>query len=570
MLESEQRAQTSRRSWRWKISRDKLPNLALLLLAAAIAGYKFSEVYVSKSFGWDSAAFLEDGAVYAGYRSYQQAYDPTRPPFLPVVFSLMFRITGPAAIDGYVVSGILYFISMVGAYLLGRKIMSSPLALFAAVSYGVAPMVVEWSGIAYSNVEGTAIAALGLAALVYAVDEQSYSTKRKLLLFAVAFLLLVIAPLTRYTMGAILFSALAFILTSKRAKEILKSRYVFPGIALAILIGFLVMEKWTSAAILHGYTLGSLFPTPTQPNPFPSPLGHSFFLVNFPTELGVGAYGEILAIAFALSLCYFLLAFTLYVRRRYRSKPVDLSDHDLSVLEASAGTSSGVNGAVGQPSSSPTTRNALLIALLLWFGLLFLYYSLLWPYYDPRYSIEFIMPVMLVAFFGIDRVVSRLLDFAVGSKTISARARMRSRSRLRPLLVALCIATVMLLVSALVLLEIGSAVLVYQTTPVVDIQLSQGIREAATWVRENVPASDHIEGDWYTFLWWYLPQYSVSEAPSSYQLQTNAQYAAWMNQISANQISYVVYSNPSSIVIPSNFQLVYTSPTYGVAVFRVT
>ena len=110
---------------------------------------------------------------------------------------------------------------------------------------------------------------------------------------------------------------------------------------------------------------------------------------------------------------------------------------------------------------------------------------------------------------------------------------------------------------------------VVANTPVVDTSLNAGMRQAAAWVKANVPLNARLEGDWYTFLWWYLPNYSILEAPASYQLQTSHDYTTWLNSIYAANVSYVIYSNPTAIDVPPQFQPVFTSNVSGVTVFQV-
>ena len=220
----------------------------------------------------------------------------------------MFRASGPSAFDGYVISGLLYFLAMLGAYLLARQMMNPWLAILPAISYGVAPMVVEWGGVIYSDVEGVALASLGLAVFAYAskVEEKGY-------LFLIGIPLLFLAPLTRYALGIIFIPALVFLLVSGRTLRVLRSGWLYAGLGLAILMFMALSIDWIGYPLSHGYNLRDLVPAPQALNPFLSPQGHRFFFDNFATFLGHGFYGYLIAAAFVVSATFAL--FLLFFRR---------------------------------------------------------------------------------------------------------------------------------------------------------------------------------------------------------------------------------------------------------------
>jgi 4-amino-4-deoxy-L-arabinose transferase-like glycosyltransferase len=520
--------------------------IILMFIAASIAVYRFIVVSNSQSFGWDSAAFMEKAAVFAGFGQYQQGFEPGRPPFLPIVLSFLFRLTGPIAYDAYLLSGVLYFFAILGGYLLAREIMNPFLAIAPAVSFAFAPMVIMWEGIMYSNVEGVAVASIALPIL-------AFSTKPgKNMFYLLAVPLLALAPLTRFTMGIVWIAALVYLVTSGNVRKILSDRYFRLGAALAFAIGLAISLPWIRVTLLLGFPALTIFPSPSELNPFQSSLGKAFFPLNFPNEVGVGVYGYLITALFVFSLIYSIARLVYSAISRRKTTYVDTTR--ISTLRSYGNSTSGFQ------STDPRNRvlvrkNAMISALLTWFMLLFLYYVLLWPYDDLRYSIEFILPALILSYFFLGECVTYLYHYT-----------RRSASKLP---ISASIAVIAIVLFAIAILATQSAVTVNQNTPVVDTGISSGMRQAASWVSSNLAPGTKIEADWYTFGRWYLPNYNVSVAPSAYQLIGPANYQSWQSTIAATHISYVIYSIPSEINVPSNFHVVFTSSNREIVVYKI-
>ena len=542
-----------------------IPILIALAIAALLSVSRYVEVYTSQSIGWDSASFLANGAVYSGDPGYTQAFDPTRPPVIPVILSLMFRLTGPSTNDGYVLSALLYLLGILGCYLVAREIMNPWLALLPAASYGVAPMVVEWAGIVYSNVEGTALAALALASLAY------WFRTRKPWSLVATLPLIVLAVLTRYTMGVVVFAVVVYLLVSSDARKAIRERLwpLATSFAFASLTFYLLANYWIGFPARFGMRLSNIFPAPQTTNPFGSPLGQTFFAANLPSEMGVGRYGAVITIVFMLSAAYALAMFILLHISKGRKVLISVLPSGAAngaiptAVTANAGSTvdgdHSWNKEVWNRRLKVVDADPLVYSLITWFLILFLYYSLIWPYYDPRYSVEFVMPALILAFWGINRVLS--LVFHLGVATGASKRFVR---------VTITLLVIALIVFALTAEMLASGTYVVENSPVLDSSVNAGFRQAAGWILANVPRGAHVEGDWYTFLQWYLPQYNITAAPASYQLQSSASYQSWLSSIAHNGVRYVVYSNPSAIQIPPELHEVYRSPIGGVTVFAVS
>ena len=490
----------------------------VLGLSAVLALSHYLSILSAHSLEWDSGSFLTNGAVYAGYNQFSQAYDPTRPPFVPFLISLVFRISGPSAAGGYAVSSVLYFFGVVATFLLAKRAMSSSIfAALASVAFALAPQVFEWSGIVVSDVEGVSVAMMALTALVYACE----SNPRLLLL---ALPLMVLAPLTRYSMASVFVAAAVYLAASGSLDRLLDHFEFYYGFALGIVAFVVAGIQWVSYPFVNHLGVLSLFPSPDSVNPFHNSLGRAFYLFNFGSVLGRGMFGTIIALAFLLSAVYALLALVLPAARK---------DHN-----------------------SAATTSPIIYALISWFALMFFYYSLVWPYDDLRYSIEFVGPAVLVAFWGFSRLASLLYS-------------LRLRTHHRALGVGVSLVLILLMLAPLTFVTARSGMNVYNTTPPLEGSLNDGLRQASAWLYANVPFSDKIESNWYTLLWWYAPQYNVTPAPLAYQISSQASYITWFQQITRNGVSYIVYVDPSQIRIPAGFVEVFHSTIGNVAVYRM-
>ncbi len=507
---------TIRRRLRPFLSKKKLPDtiilFAVLGFSAAIAASRYILVSQAHSLEWDSGSFLTNGGVYAGYSQYSQSYDPTRPPFVPFLISLAFRLTMPNVADGYAISAALYFCGIIATFLVARRIMNPLLAGLAAGSFALAPKVFEWSGIAVSDVEGVAVGMMALSALIYACEK---STK----LLLVALPLMVLTPLTRYSMASVFIAALVYLAASRNLGRLLDHFEFYYGFGLSILAFVLSGIQWISYPFVNHFGLLILFPSPNVVNPFHTNLGKSFYLVNFSSVLGVGAYGTILSVVFLISSSYALLALV---------------------------------------PSSPLKQKAhpLVYAMISWFAVMFAYYSLVWPYDDPRYSIEFLAPAMLVTFWGFSQ-----LSHAIYSA--------RRRIPFRTLGFATSLLLIITISAPLAFAAAQSGTIVYENTPPLEGALNAGLRQATTWLYANVPLSAKMESNWYTLMWWYAPEYNFTPAPLAYQIGSQASYIAWFQQIVKNRISYIVYVDPSQIRIPAGFTEVFRSTVGNVVVYRM-
>ena len=421
-------------------------------LACLVSVVRLFQVSLANAFAWDSYSLADNAMILGGY-VVRFSYDNTRPPVIPLAIAGLFHLTEPTILDAYALSAILFALAGVGCYLLARQLMNKWLAVISSFAFVTSPFVYHWAGISLTNVEGAGIAALGLALTAMAATGRPR-------LFVLAVPLLVVAPFVRYTMALAIPLAVLYLVLNRRNVR-LRTRYFALGIFVALLTLMLLYSVWV--AYLQSGGSGSLLPGPNVSNPS----AYGAYVEQIPNALGQGLYGYVL-------LGFLIASLALLIGQTVLGKP---------------------------PSPLATT-------LAIWAGLLIGYYAFLWPDKSPlsvtRYSTEFVLPLTILAFVGLDRVISAM----------DRLGNLRTTGSLGPPWKK--IGAVMIL-SALVLVQVASFQTTYsQSTTGVDVPQSLGMQQVASWITTNVDPSTHILlcTEW-TLCWWYLPQYAILASDTS-------------------------------------------------------
>jgi 4-amino-4-deoxy-L-arabinose transferase-like glycosyltransferase len=494
------------------------PLLAAVIVVSFLAITRFMKSFNGLAATPDSFSFLENGAYFAGFPHYQD-YNPNRPPVIPFLLSLMFRITGPLIIDGYLLSIFFYSIAMIACFLIAREIMNPWLSLLASISFGIAPQVFIWSGVILSNVEGVAVASLSLAMLILAVK----SDKR---LFLLAFPLIALAPQTRYTMASVAVPAVVYLFATR--KDIKFNKHISGGILASILLLAVFSFQWLSYPLSHNLGLSALIPPPE----LGGPTSALTFLLNFPGELGGGVYGYVLTVLFVSGTIFALFV---GLRRGFIKKTSDISP--------------------------------IVYALLAWFALLFLYYSLDWPNKQVRYSVEFAMPAIIVAFWSLSIVLRPLTSLSFDRSKVM-------RQRLLPVAVAL------LMISSVTVLALASGTSAIQSTAPINSELNIGTSQVGAWLTSNAPENTIIASNVpeYSYgLFWFAAADTVHGIVdvSSARLRSGADYSSLNVTLTKDHVDYlIVYPDLGFFASPYNktlasFVPVFTSEAGNITIFRV-
>ena len=286
--------------------------LALLTLIVAALAYYRAVVQMEIGPIWDTFDFLSNAMYFAG-----QGFgytDLTRPPFLPFLTSLFFRL-------GFVYEYIIYYLDAsflvlgtIGLYLLFRVKFEPLISFLGSLLFSTFPIVILFAGVGLTDIPSVALCIWALYTAVLAV-------KRDSKFFYLSFPLLMLAFLTRYPVGFIVFPFLFYLIINRQELSI---KNMIGGILLSILPFILVI------LFFYGQFADAFYPFSTFYNTtqkavattygyyHPDPL---YFLKNISNYIGVGG----ITIVLAFSLCLLLSTITHF--NNLKSKFKGLSEH---------------------------------------------------------------------------------------------------------------------------------------------------------------------------------------------------------------------------------------------------
>jgi len=200
----------------------------LVFLVTLIAYYR---VQIQLEIGpiWDTFDFLSNAMYFAG-----QGFgytDLTRPPFFPFLTSLIFRLgVVSESVIFYLDASFLVF-GAVGLYLFLRMKFEAMESFLGSLLFSTFPVVVLFTGVGLTDIPSVALSIWALYATVLAV-------KKNPLFFYISFPLAMLAFLTRYPAGFIIFP-IFFYLVINRHEVSLKN--MIGGILLSLLPGLIVL-----------------------------------------------------------------------------------------------------------------------------------------------------------------------------------------------------------------------------------------------------------------------------------------------------------------------------------------
>ncbi|MGC9516568.1 MAG: glycosyltransferase family 39 protein [Methanomicrobiales archaeon] len=191
---------------------------------------------------WDAFDFLANAKYFAG-----QGFgyiDPNRPPFLSFLTSLIFRASYDSEVAIFIVDGILFFIGVLGLYLLFNLRFKPIISFIGSLFYMSFPVILLWAGAGYTDVASTSIS-------IWAIFFTVLAVKRDNRFFYVAFPIFTLAFFTRFASALIIFPIILYLLICNNLKD-------FKTIIFGIIISFLF-----SLPFIYFYY--SLFKNPLSP-----------------------------------------------------------------------------------------------------------------------------------------------------------------------------------------------------------------------------------------------------------------------------------------------------------------
>jgi Dolichyl-phosphate-mannose-protein mannosyltransferase len=199
--------------------------LILLTVIVSVITYRCFQIQMSIGPVWDTYDFLANAALMAdkniGY------YDLIRPPFLSFLTSLYFRIDSLATWPIFAIDGMFYILGCISLYLL-LKIRLDPLTSFlGTLLFATFPIVLTYVCAAFTDVSSVGISILAILLMVLAVKKDSR-------FFYLSFPVTMLAFLTRFTMGLLIFPIFLLILINWA--QIKGKKNILIGILLSLIV----------------------------------------------------------------------------------------------------------------------------------------------------------------------------------------------------------------------------------------------------------------------------------------------------------------------------------------------
>jgi 4-amino-4-deoxy-L-arabinose transferase-like glycosyltransferase len=209
---------------------NKLPNIfsvilliSLLIIVSLIAYYR---VKVQLEIGpmWDTYDFLSNALLFAGKSSGYA--DLNRPPLLPFLTSIFFRLGTVSEATIFALDGLFFVFGVMGLYLFFKLRFNEIMSFLGALLFATFPIVLLFSGAGLSDIPSVSLSIWALYFTVLAVKKNSK-------FFYLSFLFAMLAFLTRYTAGLLIFPILFYLLINKKCFKNIKD--IFIGIIISLL-----------------------------------------------------------------------------------------------------------------------------------------------------------------------------------------------------------------------------------------------------------------------------------------------------------------------------------------------
>jgi 4-amino-4-deoxy-L-arabinose transferase-like glycosyltransferase len=203
--------------------------LILIGIVSLIAYYRV-EIQINIGPMWDTYDFLSDALLFAG-KSIGYS-DLSRPPVLPFLTSIFFCLGYISETTIFAVDGFFMVVGAVGLYLLLKLRFNDITSFLGSLLFSTFPIIVLFSGAGLSDIPSVSLTIWAFYFTVLAVEKNSKY-------FYLSFPFAIIAFLTRYTAGLILFPMLLYLLINQQIPKNLKD--IFTGISISSLVLIPVM-----------------------------------------------------------------------------------------------------------------------------------------------------------------------------------------------------------------------------------------------------------------------------------------------------------------------------------------
>lgn len=262
----------------------------VLLIIVSLIAFCRVKLQINLGPGWDSYDFLADALYLSGHGIGYM--DLTRPPLLPFLVSLVFRMGYVSETVILILDGLFYILAVIGLYLFFRLNFNPIKGFLGAVLFATFPIVIVWLGVGYTDIMSVSLSIWALYFTVLAVKKNSK-------FFYLSFPLLMLAFLARYPAAFIVFPMILYILMDDGWTQKLKD--IFVGILLSLLImipviGFFYMEFGNPIYPFIGFFGSSSNSAGSVTNHFAYNTNPLYYINNLSDYVGVGGIATIMFI----------------------------------------------------------------------------------------------------------------------------------------------------------------------------------------------------------------------------------------------------------------------------------
>ena len=280
-----------------------LISLALLITVVSLITYYRIKIQMDLGPIWDTYDFLSDALLFAGQGTGYS--DLTRPPLLPFLTSIFFRLGYVSSAAIFVVDGLLFIFGVAGLFLLLKLRFNDMESFLGSLLYATFPIVISFAGVGLSDIPSVSFSIGAVYFTILAVKSNSK-------FFYLSFPFIMLAFLTRYPSALLIFPIALYILVN--IKSILKIRDVFTGIIASLILLVPVLNFFYDVYGNPFYSFlnffGSSSGAPTGAFAYNSNI--FYFLEYLPSFIGAQGFAIIFII---------IMGFAVYELINFKKKP---------------------------------------------------------------------------------------------------------------------------------------------------------------------------------------------------------------------------------------------------------
>lgn len=478
-----------------EFSKKNIKSLFFILILTLLTGWiTYYRIHIQIDIGpiWDTFDFLADAAYFAG-----QGFgytDLTRPPILPFLTSIFFKLGYTSETVIFYVDGALFIFGVIGLYLLLKQRFNDIKSFLGSLIYSSMFTVVLYVGVGLTDIASVSFSIWTIYLTVLAVKKDSK-------FFYLSFPLLTLTFLTRYVSGFTLFPVFLYILISCDIRK--NSKNLLIGILISFLILVPVLIFFYKVFGNPFFAFNSFFNASSQGSAFINRSEYNpdifYYITNFASLAGIFVTTITLVIIFGI-ISYIALNFRkLNIKKTYskiKGKNIKFSLITvLALVFIFLGTFSKLPYLVGEIIfflicyiTYNTFKNSKLqyldinLLFLSWFMAYFIFHSI-YVIKDNRYFVTMAPAISFFLILGLSEIFSKL-RFKIKNKNMPYYA--------------ISIALILIILNPTILLgDIG----------IKDKAQREDINSVANWLKNYDPSYENktIYADYYwPYFSWYL------------------------------------------------------------------